>query len=82
MRVSLQFMLADLHAPVSRAEIDIPEASTLEQALAAYLKIHPINDPHNKLPGSYFLIGKNPASLESVLSDGDEIKVMRILHGG
>ena len=82
MRVSLQFMLADLHAPVGRAEIDIPDNANLGQALAECLKLHPIDDPHNKLPDSYFLIGKNPASLESELRDGDEIKVMRILHGG
>ena len=82
MRVSFQFMLADLPAPPGKPEVDVPDGSTLGQALSAYLKAHPIDDPHNKLPDSYFLIGKNPASLSSALSEGDEVKVMRILHGG
>ncbi len=82
MRVSFQFLLADLPAPPGIAEIDVPDGSTLGQALGVYLKSHPIDDPHGKLPGSYFHIGKEPATLESALKDGDAIKVMRILHGG
>jgi len=82
MRVGLRFMCADLPVPAGRHEIEVMDGATVGQALAAYLEIYPVEDPLQKLPESMFIVGKNPAQIDTVLRDGDELLVMRILHGG
>ncbi|MCL2166094.1 MAG: MoaD/ThiS family protein [Clostridiales bacterium] len=82
MQISVRLMCADLEVPAGSREISVADNSTIAQALDAYVKLHPIDDPDNVLPASMFMIGKNPAQLHSVLKDGDELMVMRILHGG
>jgi len=82
MRVGLRFMCADLSVPAGLREIEVSDGATVGRALAAYLDLYPVEDPLHKLPESMFIVGKNPAQIDTVLRDGDELLVMRILHGG
>jgi hypothetical protein len=82
MRISIRFICADLHIPSGKHAIDLSDGSTVQDALAAYIGLYPIDDPHGKLLESMFLIGKHPAQLHTQLRDGDELMVMRTLYGG
>ena len=82
MQVKLRLLLADLPAPTDAYMVEVEEGATVEQALAAHLKHNPVEDPHNLLPKSMFIIGKKPAKLDSVLQDQDELLVVRVLGGG
>jgi len=82
MRVRIRLVCADLEVPEGIQEIDIADGATVEQALAAYVGLYPIDDPDNTLPESLFLIDKTPAQLDTVLQDNDQLMVLRILYGG
>ena len=82
MRISIRLLCADLLVPSGVQELDVTDSATVAQALTSYLKLHPVEDPLNKLYESMFLVGSRPAKLDTVLQDHDELMVLRILHGG
>ena len=82
MRIRIRFACADLPDVSGIREADVADGATVAQAMTEYAKLHHMEDTLDKLPESMFLIGKKPAQLDSVLREGDEVMVMRILHGG
>ena len=82
MRVRFRFMCVDLPTYTGNQEIEVAEGTTVEQALVVHASLYGLEDALQKLPETMFLIGKNPARLDTVLQDNDELVVMRILHGG
>jgi|GEM_PF-1463525 molybdopterin converting factor small subunit len=82
MRVLFRFACADLPDVSGVQEAEITEGATVEQAMTEFAKNRRMEDTLAKLPESMFLIGKKPAQLATVLREGDELMVMRILHGG
>ena len=82
MRVKIRFQCVDLPNYRGNLEIDIPEGTTVEQAVAEYARIHQMEDSLAMLPNSMFLIGTKSVKHDTVLQDMDELAVMRILAGG
>ena len=82
MRISIRLMLADMLAPPGVAEIEVADGTTVEQALASYIESIGIHDPEGKIMASMLMVDKQPAQSDTVLHDGDELMVMRILGGG
>ena len=82
MQVKLRLLLADLEVPATACTIELEESSTIEDALTAYRGEYPFEDPNGLFLESMFIVDQNPASLETVLNDQDELLVMRILGGG
>ena len=82
MRVRIRFLCVDLPTYKGNLEIDVPEGTTVEQAVVEYARLHQMEDTLDKLPDSMFLIGKKTALHDTVLQDKDELAVMRILAGG
>ena len=82
MKISIRLMLADVPSSTSASEIDVPDGSTVEHALKTYLDANHVPDPYNKIHDSMLMVSKTPATPETILKDGDELMVMRILGGG
>jgi putative ubiquitin-RnfH superfamily antitoxin RatB of RatAB toxin-antitoxin module len=82
MRISIRFACADLPDISGSREADVSDGATVEQAMVEYANLHQMEDTLEKLPESMFLIGRKPAQLSTALTEGDELMVMRILHGG
>lgn len=82
MRVNIRFACADLPGFSGNQETEVIEGATVEQALIEHARLHQMEDSLAKLPGSMFLVGKQAAQLATVLREGDDLMVMRILHGG
>ena len=82
MRVRLRFLCVDLPLDSANRAIDVADGASVGQVLVEHAKLEDIEDSLEKLPGSMFLIGNKSAQLDTVLKDGDELVVLRILHGG
>ncbi|MCL1804523.1 MAG: hypothetical protein FWG28_00730 [Clostridiales bacterium] len=82
MRIRLRFACADLPEVSGIQEAEVSDGATVEQAMTEYARLRRMEDSLEKLPESMFLIGKKPALLATVLQEGDELMIMRILHGG
>ena len=82
MRVKIRFQCVDIPTYRGNLEIDVPEGTTVEQAVVEYAKLHQMEDTLGKLPDSIFFIGKKFVQHGTVLHDMDELAVMRILAGG
>ena len=82
MRVRLRFLCVDLPLDSAHRAIDVADGSTVGQVMVEHARLNDIEDTLEKLPGSMFLVGNQSAQLDTVLHDGDELVVLRILHGG
>ncbi|MCL1848902.1 MAG: hypothetical protein FWF83_04420 [Clostridiales bacterium] len=82
MQVKLRFLCADLQIPFDAREIEIDQGATVGQALDAYLRLYPVDDPENLLPKSIFMIGKQAVQLDAVMNESDTLMVMRLMNGG
>ncbi|MDR0469058.1 MAG: MoaD/ThiS family protein [Peptococcaceae bacterium] len=82
MRVTFRFMCVDLPTYTGGQKTEITDGATVEQAMVEYSRLYSLEDSLTELPQTMFLIDKKPARLDTVLRDGDDLLVMRILHGG
>jgi len=82
MRISLRFLCAEQPLPPGFREIEAPEGSTAEQAVAIYSKLYPTEDSLLKLSESVFLIGGKAVQHDAVLRDKDKVLVLRLPDGG
>lgn len=82
MEIQVKLLCVDIPPDKSRGAVLLPDIATVEQALERYADEYGIDIPVDTFKQSLFLINKTPASLESPLSDGDVLTVMRTLAGG
>jgi len=82
MCVRVRYLCVDLPGCSGVKEVEVAEGATVRQVLTEHARLCSLEDSLGKLPDSMFLVGKNPARLDTVLSNDDELFVMRILHGG
>ena len=82
MRVRFRFHCADLPDFPGDPDSEVPDGATVGEALTAYARARQLDGVLDQLLTSMYLIGKKPAGTDTVLRDGDELVVMRILHGG
>ena len=83
MKISIRLLCVDIPPEKSgEVVIELREGAAVEQALEKCVSENELGVPPEDLKQSAFLINKTSASLDSVLSDGDVLTVMRTLAGG
>ena len=83
MLVKLRLMLADLpEAPRGLLEVELEEGATVQQALEAMHRRHFPDGPARLMLDAMLIIDKKIVQLDTVLSDKDELMVIRPPEGG
>jgi len=82
MRVKVRFMCVDIPIGLGNGEIEVEKGMTVKEIVTECAKRHKIKMPLKELFKSVFLIDASPATLGSVLKDGEELTVVRTMAGG
>ena len=82
MWIKIRFLCADISPDVGAGTLEVAEGASVAEVLAVCVKQYNIGIPLEQLMDSTFLIGKAHARLDRVLSEGDELSVIRPLGGG
>jgi len=82
MRIKVRFMCIDIPIGLGNGEIEVEEGMTVKEVVTECVKRHKIKMPLKELFKSMFLVNTNPASLDRVLKDGEELTVVRTMAGG
>lgn len=82
MRIIFRLLCYDLPGQNNNIEIDIPEGSSVEDALMALKQLQSVTLPLEVLKNSLFHINDDVAMLGTLLIEGDRLTVLRTLAGG
>jgi len=78
----MQFHSMDVNLEANEGELDLPEQSTVEQAIHAYLSMHGATLSPENLEKTLIMINKAVSPCEAILRHGDEVLVLRALDCG
>lgn len=82
MRVEVKFSVRDLVGNMRDGSYEIPDGSTVNALLEASQKEVGMTLAEEIKTSFVFLVNSRPASWESVLNDGDKIRVLYKILGG
>ena len=82
MKVNFRFLCYDIPYRKKDGQANVPDGSTVEEALGIYLKAHDLKFDSVWLDESIFMINKKSAKLETRLSDNDDLLILRTMGGG
>ena len=82
MIINVRFMCVDVPIGLGNGEISIEEGATIEDVVRYCAKLYSIELSISELLKSLFLVNSQPALIDYVLSEGDNLSIVRPLAGG
>lgn len=82
MQVNIKIYAVDVPANLSDFISDIPEGSDIEALLDHILKVQKLNIEPDYFKASMVLLNSHRSELDTVVSDGDTVTILRTLEGG
>jgi len=82
MKMAIRLLCYDLPGESNNIEMDIPDGSSIEEALEAFVEQQTVKLPLEALKNSFFHLNSKVAALRTPLSEGDQLTVLRTMGGG
>lgn len=82
MVINVRFLCVDIPDGLGNGKLEAEEGTTVEDAVRYCAGLYGIELPMSSLLDSLFLVNSQPAPLGFVLSDGDNLSIVRPLAGG